>query len=113
MFDPPVSQVSDGITHATRWLDIRQLLEEKNDPRFEVMDENDRRHVFGDLVGELRKAHEAVLKEKEREKRLEDKAKQVTKPRSHQPMCRIPHRRTASASCCRMYTSSRARGLRD
>ena len=85
MFDPPVSQVSDGITHATRWLDIRQLLEEKNDPRFEVMDENDRRHVFGDLVGELRKAHEAVLKEKEREKRLEDKAKQVTKPRSHQP----------------------------
>jgi len=77
-FKELLAEVSDGITHATRWLDIRQLLEEKNDPRFEVMDENDRRHVFGDLVGELRKAHEAVLKEKEREKRLEDKAKQAS-----------------------------------
>ena len=38
------------LTHATRWLDLKPVLEDQKDPRFEAMDETERRHSFSDFV---------------------------------------------------------------
>ena len=62
------------ITHLTRWVEIRPVLEEKKDPRFDALDESERRHNFQDLVTELRKVAEAERQEREKEKREKEKA---------------------------------------
>merc|ERR1719424_891404 len=62
------------ITHLTRWVEIRTVLEEKKDPRFDALDESERRHNFQDLVTELRKVAEAERQEREKEKREKEKA---------------------------------------
>jgi hypothetical protein len=64
------------VTHNSRWLDVRPLLEAQSDVRFEAMDENERRHVFGDAISALKKEHDAAMREKEKERLAELKARQ-------------------------------------
>jgi len=56
------------ITHTSKWSDSREKLEDKKDPRFEAMDESDRRNMFHDYVSDLRKESEAEIRVKEKEK---------------------------------------------
>jgi len=64
------------LTHSSRWLEVRPTLEALNDARFEGMDETERRHVFSDAVGVLKKEHDALMREKEKERLAELKARQ-------------------------------------
>jgi len=68
---------SKAVTHAARWLDVRPLLEDASDPRFESMDENERKHVFADFVSGLRKTYDDEQKAKEKERRAEEKQRQA------------------------------------
>ena len=53
---------TSGLAHNMRWLDARATLEAKKDPRFEALEENDRRHLFQDYLGELKKEFEAAIR---------------------------------------------------
>ena len=64
------------LTHSSRWLEVRPTLEDRQDARFEAMDETERRHVFSDVVALLKKEHDALMREKEKERLAELKARQ-------------------------------------
>jgi hypothetical protein len=69
------SSSRDKVTHTSRWLDVRPLLEQ--DSRFEAMEENERKHVFADFVSELRQVYDDEQKAKEKERRAEEKQRQA------------------------------------
>jgi pre-mRNA-processing factor 40 len=72
-----LKESAEMITHATRWLDLRPLLEAKREPRFDAIDENERRHLFQDFVVVLKREHEVVMRDKERERKAEEKTRQA------------------------------------